>query len=527
VFTQLTEGRASGGWPLHAFLDPQTLEPFFCGTYFPPEPAFGRPSFTELVGAVRRAWATDRDGMRGQARRIADVVRRQVDLPAEGSSDDLAWLAGDHALSQVAEAMLRLSDPTNGGFGGAPKFPNPASLRFLLEAGSPGSERVVVQALDAMALGGIFDQVGGGFHRYAVDATWTVPHFEKMLYDQAQLASVYAAAFRRWSRPLHAEVARRTCECVLRDMTGEDGRLLSAQDAEVDAREGANYVWTPAEARAALEDAGDGASVPFAMRLYGLDGAPNFRDPHHPDSPAVHVLRMAARPDVLATEMGIPLHAFLAQRTRVDAALLAARARRRQPITDDKTIAAWSGLMVEGLADAGAALGDAAFIEAACRAARFVLDRMRSPEGGLLRTWRAGVGSVDGFLDDYANMASACLALARVTGDANWCDEAGQLLRAAESRFLDHGSGAWFDAPAAGTDLFVRPHSMDDGAVPSGTSAMLRVQAELATACGDPGIADRAERALRAVARTVREMPVAASGTVLAARRVRAAGWGS
>ena len=523
VFTQLTEGRSSGGWPLNVFLDPETLEPFFCGTYFPPQPAFGRPSFVDLVRAVDGAWKSDRAGMAEQAKRIADIVRRQMALPAAGTAGDAANLGNVEMAEQVGGALLRMADPTNGGFGGAPKFPTPPYPRFLMDAGGPAMEQVVRRTLDAMAIGGLFDQVGGGFHRYTVDATWTVPHFEKMLYDNGQLASLYADAFRRWRDPFHAETARRTCEYVIREMVGEGGRFLSAQDAEVDAREGANYVWTPEEARAALEAAGCGADWAFAARLYGLDGAANFKDPHHADAPAVHVLRLSARPDALARALGITDEEFAARRTRVDAALLAARSLRRQPGTDDKTIAAWSGLMAEGMADAGAALGEPAFLDAAARAASFVLVQMRGVDGALRRTWRGGTASVDGFLEDYACMANACLALADATGGPHWRGEARALLAAAEARFLDPASGAWFDTVEGAADLFVRVRSVDDGAVPSGTASILRAMVRLGLAERDVAMLDRAARAIAAIAPALREQPVASSGTVLAARALAAA----
>ena len=523
VFTQLTEGRSSGGWPLNVFLDPETLEPFFCGTYFPPQPAFGRPSFVDLVRAVDGAWKSDRTGMAEQAKRIADIVRRQMALPAAGAAGDAEVLGNTDTAEQVGGALLRMADPTNGGFGGAPKFPTPPYPRFLMDAGGPAMEQVVRRTLDAMAIGGLFDQVGGGFHRYTVDATWTVPHFEKMLYDNGQLASLYAHAFRRWRDPFHAEAARRTCEYVIREMVGEGGRFLSAQDAEVDAREGANYVWTPEEARAALEAGGCGADWAFAARLYGLDGSPNFKDPHHADAPAVHVLRLSARPDALARALGITDAEFAARRTRVDAALLAARSLRRQPGTDDKTIAAWSGLMAEGMADAGAALGERAFLDAAARAASFVLVQMRSVDGALRRTWRGGTASVDGFLEDYACMANACLALADATGGPHWRGEARALLAAAEARFLDPASGAWFDTADGAVDLFVRVRSVDDGAVPSGTASILRAMVRLGLAERDVAMLDRAGRAIAAIAPALREQPVASSGTVLAARALVAA----
>ena len=527
VFTQLTEGRASGGWPLNVFLDPATLEPFFCGTYFPPEPAFGRPSFGDLVRAVGKAWAEDRAGMRDQAHRIADIVRRQMGgtvADAAANPGGAAALASDETASHVASALVRLSDPSNGGFGGAPKFPTPPYPRFLLEAGGPGAEQVVRRALDGMAIGGVFDQVGGGFHRYAVDSSWTVPHFEKMLYDNGLLASLYADAHRRWGDPFHAEVARRTCAYVLREMTGEHGRFLSAQDAEVDAREGGNYVWTPDEARSALSGAGLGVDdVAFALRLYGLDGAPNFKDPHHPEAPAVHVLRLSARPDALAAAWTMEPRAFAAARARVDAAMLSARARRPQPITDDKTIAAWGGLMAEGLADVGDALAERAFVDAAALGARFALERMRTPNGRLLRCWRGGTAEIPGFLEDHANLANACLAIARATGDAGWRVHARSVLDVAERLFRDPASGAWYETEDGAPDLFVRVRSTDDGAMPSGTSAVLRASIMLAEADGDMARLDRAEASIDAVAPGLREQPVAASGSVLAARRLAAA----
>lgn len=519
VFTQLTEGRPSGGWPLNVFLDPDTLEPFFCGTYFPPEPAHGRPSFIELVGAVGRAWQADRAGLRAQAGRIADVVRRQMSVGGAPVADGARQLASPEVAADVAAALMRLADPVNGGFGGAPKFPTPPYPRFLLEAGGAGAEQAVRRTLDRMAIGGLFDQVCGGFHRYSVDSGWTVPHFEKMLYDNGLLMSLYADAHRRWGDPFHAEVARRTGRWVIMEMTGEGGRFLSALDAEVDAREGLNYVWTPDQARAALRESGaDDALEAFAFRLFGLDGPPNFRDPHHPDDPAVHVLRMADRPDALCAAWGMEREAFDRARRRVLAALEAERGRRPGPAVDDKTIAAWSGLMAEGLADAGDALGEPGFVEVAARGAAFVLGRMRGADGRLLRTWRGGQGDADAFLEDHACMANACLAIERATGDASWRTHARGLMDAAEAAFLDPATGAWFETRAGADDLFVRVRSTDDGAMPSGTSSALRASVALAVADRDGARLDRAERAIDAIARSLREQPVSASGSVLAAR---------
>jgi hypothetical protein len=266
---------------------------------------------------------------------------------------------------------------------------------------------------------------------------------------------------------------------------------------------------------AALEAAGLGGDVPFATRLYGLDGSPNFKDPHHADADPAFVLRLAARPDAIAREMGISDAEFRTRRARVDAALLAVRSRRKQPATDDKTLAAW---MAEGLADAGDALGSRVFVEAAGRAVNFVLEQMRAPDGGLLRCWREEHAEVDAFLEDYANMANACLAIGRATGDWRWRDEARALVAMAEARFLDPETGAWFDVPAGAGDLFARVRSTDDGAMPSGTSSILRATAAVAAGVRDVGLLDRADRALRAIEPALREQPVSASGSVLAAR---------
>ncbi len=512
VYTQLTEGRPSGGWPLHAFLDPQTLEPFFCGTYFPPEPGFGRPSFSELLGAVRRAWTTDRAGMRDQAHRIAGIVR------AQGRSGEPRVLDAMQLSDDVADAMLRLADPTNGGFGGAPKFPTPAYPRFLAatRAGNPGVDALLKHMLDRMACGGIFDQAGGGFHRYAVDATWTVPHFEKMLYDNGQLASLYAWSAARTGDAFHAEVTRRTCDWMLREMTGEDGRFLAAQDAEVDAREGANYVWTPDQVRAALDAAGAAELWPFAARLYGLHAGANFQDPHHPNDPPVWVLRLSDRPDALAVRDGMPFAVWQSERARVDAVLLAARAARPQPATDDKTIAAWSGLAAEGLADAGRVLREPRFVAAAAAGVRFCDRRMRTADGTLLRAWRAGAGHVPAFLEDEAHLANACLALWRAAGDAAWLADARRFVDAAIARFLQP-DGTFLDA-APGPELFAPVRGLDDGAMPSATAAITRAMAALAAATGDAALADRARTALAGVSAAIAEQPVAASGSVLVLR---------
>ena len=552
VFTQLTEGRASGGWPLHVFLDPESLRPFFCGTYYPPQPAWGRPSFAQLLNAVDAAWKSGPAELQAQAERLGAMVAAQLQ-PAEGgeggegregvdggasgqraapATQDAATVQELAALVQpTVEALMAMADPVNGGFGGAPKFPTPAYPGFLLavRAQDAAVARVVQLQLDRMACGGIFDQVGAGFHRYAVDGTWTVPHFEKMLYDNAQLLRLYALAWQAWGNPAHQRVARRTAAYVMNEMTGAQGQFFSAQDAEVGAREGGSYVWTPQEAHAALAQAGFTPPEAAAVaRAYGLDRAANFQDPHHPTEPPTHVLRMDALPEELAPQLGLSPEALLALLDRSNAALLAVRATRPQPLTDDKAIAAWNGLMMEALAAAGRLLDHPALVQAAARAAQCVLQHMRTPDGRLCRLWRSGKPSGAACLEDYACVANGLLALHAADGQPHWLAEAAALVRTAHGLFADPRTGTWYDVAAGQNQLWVRSRSLDDSAVPSGTSSMVRALltlAEAGRAAVVPPLPEAtawAQAALVAAAPVVRQQPVACSGLVVCAVRLTA-----
>ncbi|MCW5766162.1 MAG: thioredoxin domain-containing protein, partial [Phycisphaeraceae bacterium] len=408
---------------------------------------------------------------------------------------------GPEQVASAVSTLLTIFDRTNGGFGGAPKFPQPAYLEFLLEArtaidaASAGAmDAAARQTLDRMALGGVFDQAGGGFHRYSVDASWLVPHFEKMLYDNGQLLETYARAARVYRSALYERVARRTAAYVLREMTAPDGAFFTAQDAEVDGREGLNYLWTMEDFRSVL-----GADAPRAARLYGVDLGPNFRDPHHPDAPAVNVLRLEAEPDE-------PTAAWL---DGVNQRLLAARGRRAQPRRDDKVLAAWNGLMIGGLAVAGRELGEAMLVEAAARGARGALGRLwRADEGRLLRCERAGGEPAAGTLEDYAMMAHGLLALAAARPDERaWVDRAAGLVGAAERRLGD-GAGGFFDAEEGAESLFVRPRSTYDGAMPCGASVMINAMIDLHAFDGAGGWLRRAAKCLATVSAAVADSPV-------------------
>ena len=294
VYTRVTTGRASGGWPLSLFLDPTTLKPFFAGTYFPPEPGFGKPSFTQLLAGVHDSWGTQRATLEEQSNQVAMMVTRELETQA--GVQPLGASLGARAVS----GLMSYHDKINGGFGGAPKFPQPVYLELMIAGGwdRPEVQQAVRKTLDAMAIGGIYDHVGGGFHRYAVDADWTVPHFEKMLYDNGQLASLYADVYQRTGDEFYAEVVRGILDYVLREMTAPDGAFLSAQDAEVNAREGGSYIWLPEEIREALGAQDHAQDIDFTMEVYGLAGGSNFKDPHHQDAPPANVLRFKDRPGV-------------------------------------------------------------------------------------------------------------------------------------------------------------------------------------------------------------------------------------
>jgi uncharacterized protein YyaL (SSP411 family) len=379
----------------------------------------------------------------------------------------------------------------------------------------------VINTLDRMATGGMYDQIGGGFHRYSTDRKWLVPHFEKMLYDNAQLATTYAAVAERTRNPYHAEIVRETLDYVLREMTDPSGGgFYSAQDAEVNAREGGNYVWTAAQVKAALRAAGLDSDSEFTLEVYGFNGGTNFRDPHHPEDGWKNVAYMIDRPSALARSMGLSLDAFNTRLARANAALLAVRNTRDQPGTDDKILAGWNGLMIAGMADGARVLGERSYLEAARRAKDFVLTTMRGADGGLLRTYRAGEAKIDAFLEDYAFMIRGLLALHRANGDTQALEEAAELAAMARERFRDEVGGAYFDTLAGQSDLFVRTKSMYDGAVPCGNSVMLHNLLDLHELTGEAAYLDDAVRTLEGLSSSIHSSPAGHVLSVLGLKRV-------
>jgi uncharacterized protein YyaL (SSP411 family) len=465
VYIEATQAMSGhGGWPMTCFLTPAG-EPFHCGTYYPPTPRPGIPSFAQLLDGVRRAWADRRDEVVAAA---ADAVHalseRSQPFPTASVSSDL--------LDGAAVSLLGEVDRRRGGFGGAPKFPPSMVLEFLLRhherTASPDALSIVDVTAEAMARGGIYDQLAGGFARYSVDAAWVVPHFEKMLYDNAQLLRGYAHLHRRTGSELAYRIAVETAEFLLRDLGTAQGAFAAALDADTDGVEGLTYVWTPAELVEALGEA-DGS---WAAEVFGVTEDGTFEH-------ATSTLRLVADPDDPAR--------FASVRSR----LLAARAVRPQPARDDKVVTAWNGLAIGALAEAGVAVRRPDWVAAAVRAADFLV-REHVVAGRLRRTSRDGiVGTSVGVLDDYGCLADGLLALHQATGAPNWLAIAVDLLNVAVDHFADPDApGAFFDTADDAERLVRRPSDPSDNASPSGASALAGALLT-ASALAEPDVSTR------------------------------------
>ncbi|MGP1272781.1 MAG: thioredoxin domain-containing protein [Phycisphaerales bacterium] len=526
---QLMTGR--GGWPLSVFLEPDTLHPFFCGTYFPPRPRHNLPSFQQVLVGMSDAYRQQRDEVRRQAEAVGNAVREQV-----AAHRSPVWI-GPEQVEQTIGTLLRIADTTRGGFGGAPKFPQPAYLDLLLEvrqaadtATREAVDRVLRVTLDQMMIGGIHDQIGGGFHRYAVDAEWTVPHFEKMLYDTAQLLSTYAAAAEAFGSHEYTRVVDRAVRFALRDLRGERGGFWSAIDAEVDHREGLNYLWADEDLREALEE----PDASWAIRLFGLDRGPNFQDPHHPDEPARSVLRLDEPLAETADRDGVDASELFRRFDALSERLLGVRTERKQPHTDDKVLAAWNGMMLHGLADAYRVTRNESALDAAIAASSFVADHMLKRRSNapvqLLRSWRNGRGEGPAVLEDSAHVIAGLVAVHRVAESAGRdtrgaLDLAIELADAALVEFRDAATGRFYDTRADQPDLFARTGSTYDGATPSATSAAINAMIDLWEATGEDRFREAAEAALVAISAAIAESPVATCNSVRALFRAMRLGW--
>jgi len=493
-----------GGWPLTAFLTPD-LAPFYGGTYFPPTARGGLPGLLDLLSRVKEAWHAERAALEEDGARVLASLAERARADADSAAAPVA------ALCDAAFASLtRSADPEWGGFGRAPKFPTAANLAFLFcladrahAAGDPAraeeAVRLATHQLARMREGGIHDHLGGGFHRYSVDRQWLVPHFEKMLYDQAQLAGAYLEAHRVTGHASFADAARGIFAYVLRDLDDPAGGLHAAEDADSEGREGAFYAWTPGQLESVLGAARAGR---FARR-YGVTGEGNFE---HGES----VLHEAAPLAEVAAAAGMDEPALESELAAARAELFAAREARPRPLKDDKVMTAWNGLMIGALSRGAVALDDPALAARAVRAAEFAWRVLRDPaSGALFRYARGGVARGTGQLDDSANLCVGLLDLYRATFDPRWIERALALAEAMIARFGDDAEGGFFESPADDPSVRVRLKSDFDGAETAGNSQAALALVRLSAWCDRADLKAQADRALDAFARRLAAHPVA------------------
>jgi uncharacterized protein YyaL (SSP411 family) len=455
----------SGGWPMTVFLAPDGT-PFYGGTYYPPTDRANMPGFPRVLLAIADAWQNRRSEVLQSGTRLREALQHSVQLTQ--TAPDL------QVLQEAARGLITQHDPEDGGFGRAPKFPQPMALEFLLRCWRRTTDaealEVVNHTLDRMARGGIYDHLGGGFARYSTDSEWLVPHFEKMLYDNAQLARAYLMAYQATGNAFFMDVVEETLEYVLRDMRDPSGGIYSTEDADSEGEEGKFYLWTPAELADLLgaEDA----------RLFGA-----FYDVREPGNfeGRASILRMQHTPLQVAERLGVSEAELLAALERGRAVLFEARSKRVRPARDEKVLAAWNGMMLRALAEAGSVLERADFLSAAEQNAAFLLEHMRTPDGHLHRTWKPGhAARLNAYLEDYANVADGLLALYEATFDVRWLDASTQFADIILREFPDTHNGGFFDTSLGHETLITRPKDVFDNATPSGNSVAADVLLRLA-----------------------------------------------
>jgi len=512
TFLQSTTG--SGGWPMSVWLTPEG-EPFFGGTYYPPTDRYGRPGFPTLLLRIAEVWEKDESAVRRQGAEMIGALGRvaEVEAPADFSptTDPAA-----RALVQFADSY----DPEHGGFGGAPKFPRPVALNFLFRAGllpgdSSGASEMALGTLRKMAAGGMRDHLGGGYHRYSVDRFWHVPHFEKMLYDQAQLAISFIEAYQITGESLFAGQAEETIAYVARDLTSPDGGFYSAEDAESflvhghpEKAEGAFFVWTMEEIQGVL-DAGDAAIFCSHYGVQAGGNAPEGSDPHG-EFADKNILIERRSPEETARLMRLDPADVSASLSRSRATLFALREKRPRPHRDDKVLAAWNGLMISACARVGAALSDDATVALGVRAAGFLRENLCDATGReLSRTWRGGIAAVPGFAEDYAFVIQGLLDLYDATADTVWLAWALDLQGAQDEHFWDETGGGYFGSRAGDPLVKVRMKEDYDGAEPSANSVSALNLLRLAGLLHAPEMRERAGRILAAFRAPLGRVPTA------------------
>jgi uncharacterized protein YyaL (SSP411 family) len=489
----------SGGWPLTVILTPDG-RPFLAGTYFPPESRYGRPGLKDVLYQVLSAWEGQRHRVEDVAGQIVEAVRGEfAGMPGERPEPGLLTKAFEHLHQRFDEEF--------GGFGAAPKFPTPHQLTFLLRywkrTGDGRALDMVERTLRWIRRGGVYDQLGFGAHRYSTDREWLVPHFEKMLYDQALLLMAYAEAHRATGDPLYASVAREIAAYVARDLTSPEGAFYSAEDADSEGEEGKFYIWTMEELVAAL---GPEEAALFA-RVYGAEPKGNWIDPAGGHLTGTNILHLTEDPGAVARETGLDA-AAMAQRLEADRArLLETRAKRPRPLRDDKVLTAWNGLMIAALAKASVALEEPRLAEAAERAIDFLERHLLRADGRLFARWREGEAAHPGYLDDYAFLAWGSLELYEATFDPRHLERALALAGDMERLFADEKDGGFFFTGSDAAPLLARTKEIYDGAIPSGNSVAALVLLRLSRMTGRSQLERRAEETVRAFGGSVARLP--------------------
>jgi uncharacterized protein YyaL (SSP411 family) len=499
---QILTGR--GGWPMSVFLTPD-LQPFYGGTYWPPHAGRGMPGFDQVLVSVHEAWKNRRDEVDRGAAHLTAQIQEIASAASDPQTD--AQLTVD-ILRNAGRQLARAFDSTYGGFGQAPKFPHPMDLQVLLRlwqrTRDPQWLDIVRTTLDRMAAGGIYDHLGGGFARYSVDARWLVPHFEKMLYDNALLTGAYLDAFLATGERRYEQVVRETLDYILRDMTDPAGGFYSTEDADSEGEEGKFYIWTPEEIRNVL---GDDAAATFC-RVYDVSEVGNFE--------GSNILNLPKTITQCAKLLGRDEEQLAAELAASRVKLLAAREQRVRPGRDDKVIVAWNGLMIDSMARAGAALGEAGYIEAARRAADFILHQMRDADGRLYHTWRHGTHKLSAYLDDYASLANALVSLYEASFVERYIDAAAALCDVLLAKFADLDGAGFFYTADDHERLIARNKEFTDSSTPSGNSLAATALLRLGKLTGKNNYLDAAYATITAAAPLMERMPLAAGQLLLA-----------
>jgi len=500
VYMSVTQAMTgSGGWPMTVILTPDK-KPFFAGTYFPKYGRGQRPGLMELLPQLADAWESRREEVFASADRIIATLRERQPAKAGGDLDD-------QVLRTAFTQLSGRYDAARGGFGQAPKFPTPHNLRFLLRYfrrnGDEQALEMVEDTLEAMRLGGIYDHVGFGFHRYSTDSDWLLPHFEKMLYDQALLALAYTEAYQVTDRPLFRQTAEEILRFVLREMTSPDGGFYSAFDADSEGEEGLFYLWNAEEIRDVL----DGSDAELVIELFQVEEGGNFLDQATRRKTGRSILHLARPVERVAEARGLPPDKLRSRLERCREALYRARKQRVPPLLDDKVLTDWNGLMISAMAVAGKAFGEERYTRAAARATGFVRMHLVDNDGRLLKRYRDGHAGLPATLEDYAFLLGGLLDLYEATFDASHLRWAMELEAQMVEHFEDVEHGGFYLSADDGVELFMRTKETYDGAIPSGNSAAVLALARLARLTGDMGYEDRAWKTVSSLAADVARYP--------------------